>query len=52
MVIIVIRGLGVFILFSLRTTNNNSVPFFIIYVKSQQLRGQLQKYHSADISIT
>jgi hypothetical protein len=29
--------------------NNNSVEFFIIYVPSQQLQGQLQTQHSADI---
>jgi hypothetical protein len=30
--------------------NNNSVQFFIIYVPSQQLQGQLQTQHSADKS--
>jgi hypothetical protein len=29
--------------------NNNSIQFFIIYVASQQLQGQLQTQHSADI---
>jgi hypothetical protein len=29
--------------------NNNSIKFFIIYVPSQQLQGQLQTQHSADI---
>jgi hypothetical protein len=29
--------------------NNNSVQLFIIYVLSQQLQGQLQTQHSADI---
>jgi hypothetical protein len=28
--------------------NNNSVKFFIIYVPSQQIQGQLQTQHSAD----
>jgi hypothetical protein len=30
--------------------NNNSIQFFIIYVPSQQLQGQLQTQHSADRS--
>jgi hypothetical protein len=30
--------------------NNNSVEFFIIYMPSQQLQGQLQTQHSADTS--
>jgi hypothetical protein len=29
---------------------NNSVQFFIIYVPSQQLQGQLQTLHSVDTS--
>jgi hypothetical protein len=29
---------------------NNSIQFFIIYVPSQQLQGQLQTQHSVDIS--
>jgi hypothetical protein len=29
----------------------NSIQFFIIYVPSQQLQGQLQTQHSVDISI-
>jgi hypothetical protein len=28
--------------------NNNSIQFFIIYVPSQQLQGQLQTQHSVD----
>jgi uncharacterized protein YlbG (UPF0298 family) len=32
--------------------NNNSVQFFIIYVPSQQLQGQLQTQLSVDTSIT
>jgi hypothetical protein len=28
---------------------NNSIQFFIIYVPSQQLQGQLQTQHSVDI---
>jgi hypothetical protein len=27
-------------------TNNNSIQFFIIYVPSQQIQGQLQTQHS------
>jgi hypothetical protein len=30
--------------------NNDSVQFYIIYVPSQQLQGQLQKQHSVDTS--
>jgi hypothetical protein len=30
---------------------NNSIQFFIIYVLSQQLQGQLQTQHSVDIHI-
>jgi hypothetical protein len=30
--------------------NTNSVKFFIIYVPSQQLQGQLQTQHSVDTS--
>jgi hypothetical protein len=30
--------------------NNNSIQFFIIYVPSQQLQGQLQTQHSVDTS--
>jgi hypothetical protein len=30
--------------------NNNSIHFFIIYVPSQQLQGQLQTEHSVDTS--
>jgi hypothetical protein len=30
--------------------NNNSIQFFIIYVSSQQLQGQLQTQHSVDTS--
>jgi hypothetical protein len=29
---------------------NNSIQFFVIYVPSQQLQGQLQTQHSADTS--
>jgi hypothetical protein len=29
-------------------SNNNSIQFFIIYVPSQQLQGQLQTHHSVD----
>jgi hypothetical protein len=31
--------------------NNNSIQFFIIYVSSQQLQGQLQTQHSVDTII-
>jgi hypothetical protein len=31
-----------------KETNNNSIQFFIIYVPSQQLQGQLQIQHSVD----
>jgi hypothetical protein len=31
-------------------TMQNSIQFFIIYVPSQQLQGQLQTKHSADTS--
>jgi hypothetical protein len=31
-------------------SNGNSVQFFIIYVPSQQLQGQLQTQHSVDTS--
>jgi hypothetical protein len=30
--------------------NDNSIKFFIIYVPSQQLQGQLQTQHSVDTS--
>jgi hypothetical protein len=30
--------------------NNNAIQFFIIYVPSEQLQGQLQTHHSADTS--
>jgi hypothetical protein len=30
--------------------DNNSIQFFIIYVPSQQLQGQLQTQHSVDTS--
>jgi hypothetical protein len=30
--------------------NNNSIQFFIIYVPSQQLQGQLETQHSVDKS--
>jgi hypothetical protein len=30
--------------------DNNSIQFFIIYVPSQQLQGQLQSRHSVDTS--
>jgi hypothetical protein len=30
----------------LNNDNNNSIQFFIIYVPSQQLQGQLQPQHS------
>jgi hypothetical protein len=31
-----------------RVSHNNSIQFFIIYVPSQQLQGQLQTQHSVD----
>jgi hypothetical protein len=31
---------------------NNAIQFYIIYVLSQQLQGQLQTQHSVDIHIT
>jgi hypothetical protein len=34
--------------FAVKTNNNNSIQFFIIYVPSQQLQGQLQTQHSVD----
>jgi hypothetical protein len=33
---------------NLELTNNNSIQFYIIYVLSQQLQGQLQTQHSID----
>jgi hypothetical protein len=33
---------------NLGTSNNNSIQFFIIYVPSQQLQGQLQTQRSVD----
>jgi hypothetical protein len=35
--------------FNSNSNNNNSIQFFIIYVLSQQLQGQLQTQHRADI---
>jgi hypothetical protein len=34
---------------TIRTVNNNSFLLFIMYVPSQQVQGQLQTRHSADI---
>jgi hypothetical protein len=35
---------------SISNNNNNSIQFFIIYVPSQQLQGQLRTQHSVDKS--
>jgi hypothetical protein len=38
----------IILIYVYKINNNNSIQFFIIYVPSQQLQGQLQTQHSVN----
>jgi hypothetical protein len=46
----IVHVVDIQIFFNVLFNNDNSIQFFIIYVPSQQLQGQLQTQHSVDTS--